>query len=299
MDRTLRLITGGTGFIGSNITGNVHLSSRDFNLTRTEEVQKLFNFYKIDEIIHCAAKHGSFMEMSKGHTKYLSDNLKIDANLIQTSALNGISKLIATSSVSTLGKSSSGIYTISDLSFNNFTNSNFGYNVSKRSSIDLCKAVYMDYGYKYKSVLLGNIYGPRDHFTKSGTVVASIISQMLEAKQSGQDLKLYGNGKDRRNFTYVGDLNEIFSFLLENDSTEPIIISSNWSASIFELANLIKKVINFKEDIIFLDLGNYKETYKLTSDSQLKEIGFLYEFTNLEVGIEKTVEWVLSNAKNS
>jgi len=177
----------------------------------------------------------------------------------------------------------------------NFSEANFGYNASKRASIDLVKAVNLDFGFNYKAVLLGNIYGPNDHFEKEGTVVASIISQMLVAKSRNEDLKLFGSGRDARNFTFVGDLNSVFDFLLEQKSIAPVIVSSNQTATISEVAEIIKRAMGFKGKIIFLNSNSGSHTIKVTSNAQLQKIGFSQEWTKLQNGIQETVDWALLN----
>lgn len=292
----MRLITGGTGFIGSNLAGDVKISSKDCNLQERFETREFLRKHQLTEIIHCAAKHGSFSQMRKNHLQYLSQNLRIDSNLIETAAELGIQRLIAVSSVSTLDESSGQLLEESALERIYFSQANFGYNASKRISIDLCKSVNLDFGFNYKSVLLGNIYGPNDHFQKSGTVVASIITQMLKAKQEKTDLNLFGTGRDVRTFTYAGDLNSVFNFLLNTEVNAPVIVASNYQSTISELADIIRDVLEFKGKIIFNDSNSTHVSVKVTSNKMLQTLGYSGEWTPLRSGIEKTVEWVLSNA---
>jgi GDP-L-fucose synthase len=295
MDRPLRLITGGTGFIGSNLLGDLKISSADCNLQEQSETNEFLGKSQITEIVHCAAKHGSFSQMQSNHTEYLSKNLLIDTNVIGTAAKIGIENLIAVSSVSTLAENGNNELNESNLESTKITTSNFGYNASKRYSIDICRAINLDYGYNYKSVLLGNVYGPRDHFVKEGTVVASIISQMINAKNSGLDLVLFGTGKDLRTFTYVEDLNPALDFLMKSGDVSPTIISSGFHCSISELASYIKEELNFVGKIIFSEQQSDKKSIKVTSNQKLKLMGYTEKWTSIQEGIHKTVQWFLEN----
>ena len=296
MDRALRLITGGTGFIGSNLTGDLKISHLDCDLLTQSKTEEFLFENSITEIIHCAAKHGSFSQMRENHMQYLSKNLRMDNNLIELAANLKIKKLIAVSSVSTLGENEGTLLEESALQRTNFSQANFGYNASKRISIDLCKAANLDFGFNYKSVLLGNVYGPYDHFEKSGTVVASIVTQMIMAQEAKSDLKLFGTGKDLRTFTYVGDLNPVFNFLMDSEITSPVIVSSDCQSTISDLAEIIREVLEFNGRIIFSDSNSSRASIKITSNKMLQNLGYLNDWTALRDGIEKTVQWVLRSA---
>lgn len=296
MGRALRLITGGTGFIGSNLTGDLKISHLDCDLLNQSETEDFLKENAVTEIIHCAAKHGSFSLMRENHMQYLTMNIRMDTNLIESAANLKVKKLIAISSVSTLGESGGALLEESALQRTNFSQANFGYNASKRISIDLCKSANLDYGLSYKSVLLGNIYGPHDHFEKSGTVVASIITQMIKAQNEKTDLKLFGTGRDVRTFTYVGDLDPVFNFLMNSQVTSPVIVSSDCQSTISDLAEIIREILEFKGKIIFSDSGSSQESIKVTSNKMLQNLGYLNDWTTLRDGIEKTIKWVLRSA---
>ena len=126
-------------------------------------------------------------------------------------------------------------------------------------------------------------------------ISTSIISQMIVAKSRNEDLKLFGSGRDTRTFTFVGDLNSVFDFLLEQKSIAPVIVSSNQVATISELAEIIKLAMGFKGRIIFLDAKNGTQTMKVTSDSHLQRLGYLEDWTTIQKGIQETVGWALLN----
>ena len=81
---------------------------------------------------------------------------------------------------------------------------------------------------------------------------ALIITQILAAKSRNANLELFGNGRDVRTFTFVGDLNPPIEFLLELKSVAPILVSSNQTATFSELAELINNAMGFKGRIILL-----------------------------------------------
>lgn len=291
----MRAITGGSGFIGKHLKSDLKITRDVCDLTNREALVKLLESHKIGQIIHLAAKHGSSQTMSKNHLDYYATNGIIDLNVISSAARIGIPNLIAVSSISTLASSGKLELTEGDLERTNIPRINFGYNASKRIAIDLCEAVQLDYGFNYRSILLGNIYGPADYLHRNGTLVASIISQMIDASRRDQDLILFGTGQDRRTFTYVKDLEPVFDFILSASPGTPIIVSSNFQATVREVAEIVARVLNYRKKIIFADETNGTSTHKVSNDSSLRKMGFDASWTTLEEGIEQTIAWALQH----
>ena len=64
----MKLVTGSSGFIGSNIEADLKWDRSTCDLTDYNRVLELFDQHPIKTVVHCAARHGSALEMGKDHT---------------------------------------------------------------------------------------------------------------------------------------------------------------------------------------------------------------------------------------
>jgi GDP-L-fucose synthase len=154
----------------------------------------------------------------------------------------------------------------------------------------------MDYDLNYKSIFLGNTYGPHGKFHSNGTVIHNLIYRFFQSIQDNTDVHLYGNGKVFRNYLYVEDLNCILDkIILNKEVKDPIIVSQGSPISILEIVEIIKQITGFKNKIIFDSDKSIGNQIKLVDNTKLKEIIGDFNFTELKLGIEKTISWYEKN----
>ena len=107
--------------------------------------------------------------------------------------------------------------------------------------------------------------------------------------------KIWGTGKPLREFLYVDDLASAIEFLILNQVDIDLLnIGSGKEVTILELANLIKKVVDYKGSIEF-DLekpdGNPR---KLLDSSKINDLGWSAD-TDLLKGLKNTYSWYINN----
>jgi GDP-L-fucose synthase len=294
----MKLITGANGFIGSNLSADVKLSRSDCDLTDYDSVMRSLKKYSPTTVIHTAAKHGSAIEMLKNHSHYIENNIISDLNIIKACRETGVENLLMLSTITSFDPNHSSPFT--ENSIHGEVNENiFGYAYSKKICVGLCKAYQLDYNLNYKSIYLGNTYGPYGKFHQDGTVIHNLIYRFYKAIQENTDVHLYGNGKVFRNYLYVNDLNYILDkIILNKEIKDPIIVSSNKSISILNIVDIIKENLDFKNNVIFDSSKVIGEQVKVVDNSKLKKIIGDFNFTDLQTGIEKTINWYRNNIKS-
>lgn len=291
----MKLITGGNGFIGSNLDADIKITRADCDLTDYESVLQTFKKYSPDTIIHTAAKHGSAVEMNTNHTEYVNNNITTDLNVIRACKELNVKNLLMLSTITSFDPNSSSPLT--EDSINGKVGENiFGYAYSKKICVGLCKAYQLDYDLNYKSIFLGNTYGPYGKFHKDGTVIHNLIYRFLEAIKNNTDVLLYGNGKVFRNYLYVRDLNFILDKIIYNSNIkEPLIVSSDSVSSIIDIVEIIKESLDFKNKVIFDEGTTIGEQIKIVNTSKLESVIGNYNFTDLKTGIQETINWYVNN----
>lgn len=116
------------------------------------------------------------------------------------------------------------------------------------------ETLFMDYHRQnkvdVKIIRIFNTYGPRMR-PDDGRVVSNFIMQALK----GEDITIYGDGKQTRSFQYVDDLVEgMIRMMASENFTGPVNLGNPGEFTMLELAEIILKMTNSKSKIIFTPL---------------------------------------------
>ena len=274
------VITGGAGFIGSNLirkliekdiekilviddlsTGNIDNISefKDSNLiefveSRVEDCQNLNSLIKgYDFCFHLAAGVG-VQYIMENVSKALLTNIEGTHKIIESCKVNGI-PLLLTSTSEVYGVSDDPIWTEESKSLiGPPTKLRWSYAASKLIDEFLALSEFNDGKLNPIIVRLFNIIG-NNQLSKFGMVVPKFIEAALENKP----LIIHGDGTQTRSFTWVGDVVNYFYLLAEKQLYGEIFnIGQTEEISIKNLAEMIIKETDSKSEIIF---KTHKEVY--------------------------------------
>lgn len=145
------------------------------------------------------------------------------------------------------------------------------------------------YDINLKVVRIFNTYGPNMR-PDDGRVVTNFIIQALK----GDDITIYGNGKQTRCLCYVDDQIDAWMEFIEKDKdlTGPINIGTQEEISVLEFAELIKRITKSKSKIVFLKATKDDPQRRLPDISLAKkELGWEPK-TSLEEGLAKTINYL-------
>lgn len=290
-----KIVIGANSFIGKNLTATRKLNSRECNLLDKYQTRKVLERQEPTTIVNCAALHGSSRVMAEKHSEYLVSNLQMNINLLQVCNDLRIQNVLLLGSISGFPDVSSITFKEDDLYKGPVNPYNLGYNSAKRFLVELAQTFQIDFARNYKVVHLGNIYGPHSKFNQRATVVSNVIFRIDNARRASTDVIFEGDGEDLRALTYVRDLDQLLFAIAENDSIrEPMIISSTEVTNIKNLTEIISRLLGFKGRIIFNgEKGGRKS--KIPESSYFRKYFPDFAFTNLEIGLEETVQWFKNN----
>jgi len=268
------LITGGSGFIGSNLSrkllrdksnfvvclDNLYSSSIDNILELKNNQNFLFinkdvtdksilslPFSQIDEIYHLACPASPPL-YQKDPIFTLDTNYLGTKNVLEVARKYNSKILLA---------STSEIYgdpMVDEQHENYWGNVNsYGprscYDEGKRVAETLFREYRMKYNLETRIVRIFNTYGPFMN-KNDGRVVSNFINQALEGKM----ITIYGNGKQTRSLCYIDDLLEGITMLMKSDISEPTNIGNPNEMTINELACKIIELTSSKSSVIFMKL---------------------------------------------
>lgn len=125
------------------------------------------------------------------------------------------------------------------------------YDEGKRCAETLFFDYHRQHNLDIKVMRIFNTYGPRMH-PNDGRVVSNFIVQALR----GQDITIYGDGKQTRSFCYVDDnIEGMYRLMNSRDGfTGPVNIGNPGEFTMLELAELVIELTNSKSKLVFMPL---------------------------------------------
>lgn len=303
-------VTGGKGFLGTHLVRklredkgykNVFISDLpEYDLKILENIKRMFDDLNPNIIIHLAAVVGGIGANQENPGKFFYDNAIMGIQLMNEAYLRKIDKFIALGTICAYPK-----YTPVPFKEENLWNgypeeTNAPYGLAKKMLLVQAQAYRQQYGFNAIYLLPVNLYGPGDNFNpKSSHVIPALIKKCIDAKEKGDDhVVVWGTGKVSREFLYVEDAADAIILATERYSkSDPVNIGAGFEIKIRDLVELIAKLTNFKGKIIWDTTKPDGQPRRCLDTSKAeKEFGFRAK-VKLKEGLEKTIDWYISNRK--
>lgn len=302
------LITGGLGFLGSHVvdrfreegyTNLITFSDKEYNLTKEDNVKKLFNENTgIDVVIHIAADIGGIGYSSQHPAKQFYNNTLMNTFILNYSYHNRVKKFLGVGSVCEYPARTPVPFT-EDQVWNGYpVQTNDAYGLTKRMLLGQSIAYYKEYGFNSVHLLLINLYGPKDNFDLNNShVIPALIRKFHEAKINNREIvEVWGSGDVSREFLYVSDAAEAILLATEKyNSKEPINIGCGVEIKIKDLALMISYMVDYKGKIQF---NNKKPSGQIRRQLDVskakKEFDFLAKIKFSE-GLKYTYDYYLEH----
>ncbi|MFX1503942.1 MAG: GDP-mannose 4,6-dehydratase [Promethearchaeota archaeon] len=309
------LITGGCGFIGSNLTEFL-LEKTDWDInvldnlstgklediTSLKDYRERVNFFNGDitnvnditkSIKYCQyvinlAAHTSIIESLHDPLFDQKVNILGLLKLLKLSVEFKIKKFIQASSAAVLGAQ------IMPINEQNVPLPESPYGASKLAGEGYCSAFHGSYGLRCVVLRFSNVYGPKS-YNKS-----SVIPKYIKRILNGKELEVFGDGNQTRDFIHVKDICQgIFLSCMKNTNGFNIFqlgtgIETSIKILIEELKNIVKKKHINMVDIKYFDEKKGEIKYSYSDISKAKErLGFFNHY-NLKSGMLETFEWFMN-----
>jgi GDP-L-fucose synthase len=299
------LVAGATGLAGSAIVREltrigksvVGISSKDVDLLDRNATFNYLDKLKPNIVIDAAAKVGGISANNSYPVEFLSENIRIQTNLIDAAHSAKVEKFVFLASSCVYPKNCPQPIKEEYVLTGALESTNSAYAIAKLAGIELIKAYRKEFGHRWISVMPTNLYGPNDNFDlESSHVFPALIRKFIEAKKSNANkVDLWGTGKPRREFLHVNDLAKAIIVCLDNyDSDQQINIGTGIDLTVAELAEKIAKSTGFSGSINW-DVAKEDGTpQKVLDIEKITNLGWKPTI-NLEQGIKLTVEWYLEN----
>lgn len=313
------LVTGGAGFIGSNLTEGFldaghrvvildnldpyyDLGLKKHNLavcrgaggnrfkfiegSTTDEplVQNVVASNDIDIIFHQASKAGVRTSVENPKS-YNENNIDGMVSVLEAAADYGVDRVVNASSSSVYGVPN---YLPYDEAHPNYPKS--PYAVTKLAAEHYCNVYNKLRDVPTVNLRYFTVYGPR---MRPNMAISNFVSRCLNDEQP----VIYGDGKQTRDFTFIGDIVEANLALLETSDAdgETMNIGSNDNISIRDLAEYVVEETGADVDIVHDEAKNADSRH---THADVSKAGTLIDYeprTDIRAGVTKFIEWYEAN----
>lgn len=301
------LVAGGTGFLGLNLIKKLKEKnikyittslSQGTDFRNFKQTLKFFEINKPQIVIHAAAYVGGIKFGLDHAGEIYYNNTLVNTNLIEAGRLCGVEKFIIP-----IANCAYPDVVKKNFKENEFWNGPLNetvmvYGMVKKAMWAQTWAYARQYGMHFVNLILPNMYGPNDYFDEERShALGALLMKIVKAKlNNAPQVMVWGTGKPIREWLYAEDGAEALIRAIDIDHyVDPINIGIGKGLSIYELANLIKKIVGYKGELKFDTTKPDGAPYKVMNIEKCKKIFKWYPKTDLEEGIKNTYNWYIKN----
>ena len=301
------LVTGGGGFLGSHVVNHLRekdcgelfvVRSRDYDLTREADVERLYKEHPSDVVMHLAGYVGGIFANRNYPGDFFYRNLMMGALVCHYAYKSGATKVVAAGAGCGYPEFAPQPIKEEDYWSGYPQDDSAPYSLAKRMLHVQSMAYWRQYKFPIIDIIPGNIYGEWDNFDLNAAhVIPALVRKFVEAVDDGHaSLPVWGSGKPTRDFVYAGDVAEGMVLAAEKFE-EPVLMnmSSGRDHAIREVIDILTEITGFKGAIDWqLDKPEGQISRRFDMSKAKSLLGF-EAHTGLKDGLKKTLDWYRAN----
>ncbi|MCD6406891.1 GDP-mannose 4,6-dehydratase [Candidatus Aerophobetes bacterium] len=246
----------------------------------SEDFFNLPQLKSVDYIFHQAAQAGVRKSWGKDFEVYTKNNILATQKLLEFAKEKGVGKFIYASSSSVYGE-------VKSLPFkeNSPAKPFSPYGVSKLAGENLCYLYFKNFGVPTVSLRYFTVYGPRQRPDMA-------FHKFIKGIIFDEEIEIYGDGSQTRDFTYVDDVVEANILSLDSPPGEIFNIGGGERINLIDALRLIEKLLGKKAKVKKKDSqkGDLQDT--LADIKKAKKILNYRPKVKIEGGLEKEILWI-------
>ncbi len=303
------LVTGGAGFIGSHLVRQLLAAKHEVTVLdngstgtwqhlpegkdtcscweldiRDKAAREKIEQGKFDAIVHLAAQ--TMVDVSIKDPEFdASENIMGTVNILEAARHSGVRRVIFASTAAAYGDVSEDklpIHESEKLAPMSF------YGLTKVMVEKYLKLYHDLYGLDYVVLRFANVYGERQGDTGEGGVISIFAKRIAR----GQDITVFGDGKQTRDFIYAGDIAAGIIAAMTTDKVNAVYnLSNQTETSLLELIDLMEESVGRKVEIKFASPreGDINRSM-LCNEAAVRQLKW-DPTMNLSEGLARTIEY--------
>ncbi len=308
------LICGANGFLGKNAVekfmGKYQIRAVDLNLpsnpqpgvewiqadlTKKEDVQKVMK--DVDVVLQYAAVSTGIRDAIERPYLHVTDNVVMNSFLMREAFEQNVEHFIFPSCTVMYNAAPNPV--VED-DFNGVLDENsayFGGGGMKVYLENVCK-FYSKLGKtKFTVIRQSNLYGPHDKFQleKSHVFAASITKVMIA--QEGGEVVVWGDGSEKKDFIYVGDLMNFIELALNQQQSQFELVNLGGGEAV-SIKNLVETIVDASKKNVKISYDLTKPTRKVSLEINSDKAKTLFNWqpkTDIKSGIGNVITWYRQN----
>lgn len=307
------LVTGAGGFIGHHLVKylvghgyfvrGADLKYPEYEDTEANEFliadlrdyrQSLRVTKNIDEVYHLAADMGGIGYISAFHAEITLNNTLINSHLLKAARHHEVKRFLFSSSACVypqyLQENPDVVPLREEDAFP--ADPEEGYGLEKLYTEKLCQYFTEDWNFPTRVVRFHNVYGPLGTYDGGREKAPAALSRKIAALHSGDELQIWGDGKQTRSFMYIDDCVEGIHRIMRSDYGGPLNLGTDELVTVDELVDIIAEIAG-KSVIKRHDTSKPQGVRGRNSDnSRLRKVLGWEPKTSLRQGLIPTYRWI-------
>jgi GDP-D-mannose 3', 5'-epimerase len=309
----MALVTGAGGFIGHHLVNylvergyvvrGADLKYPEYEDTKADEFlladlrdydQCLHVTKNVDEVYHLAADMGGIGYISAYHAEITINNTLINAHTLQAARHRDVERFLFSSSACVypqhLQKKPDVVPLREEDAFP--ADPEEGYGLEKLYMEKLCQYFTEDWHFPTRVVRFHNVYGPLGTYDGGREKAPAAISRKIAALRNGDELPIWGDGKQTRSFMYIDDCVEGIYRIMRSDYSGPLNLGTDELVTVDGLVDIISEIAG-KSLVKRHDISKPQGVRGRNSDnSRLRKILGWEPKTPLRHGLIPTYRWI-------
>ena len=309
------LVTGAGGFIGHHLVKylvdrgywvrGVDIKYPEYEPTKAHEfelldLRRLSDCLQatrgVDEVYHLAANMGGIGFIETHKALIVRDNTLIDTHVLEAARINGVERLLFTSSACVYPRHLQGSPEVTPLREEQAypADPEDGYGWEKLFSERQCRHYLEDHGLETRVVRFHNIFGPLGTYDGGREKSPAAICRKVALANDGDEIEVWGDGLQTRSYCYIDDCVEGIYRLMKSDFREPLNLGQDRMITINELVDIVSEIAG-KKLVKRYDLSKPQGVRGRNSDNtKLRQVLGWEPQISLEEGLKQTYRWIYS-----